>query len=313
MNKTKTNLVLDSLLFVLFIIAFWLDLTGLGVHQWLGVAIGAIIAVHVLLHWKWVKNVTARFFGRTSPQARLYYVVDAALFGGLALITLTGLVISSWLDLSLNNYLAWRAVHVDVSIFTLVALVVKIGMHWQWIVKTARKYFQVQVPQPASQTALQRYRTSPVPAAAYQPVRNDTGVSRKEFLRLMGVVGVSAFVSALGVMDDETASAQTTSDLTSEILTQEAVSQEAVVVEPTATTEATATTEPTATTQIVESTATEETTIFSQPVADSATTTSQSSSSSCVVRCNRGCSYPGHCRKYTDSNGNGKCDLGECA
>jgi hypothetical protein len=30
------------------------------------------------------------------------------------------------------------------------------------------------------------------------------------------------------------------------------------------------------------------------------------------VRCDRRCSYPGHCRKYTDSNGNGRCDLGEC-
>jgi hypothetical protein len=35
-------------------------------------------------------------------------------------------------------------------------------------------------------------------------------------------------------------------------------------------------------------------------------------SSGCVVRCERGCSYPGHCRRYTDSNQNGRCDLGEC-
>ncbi|HQP08880.1 MAG TPA: hypothetical protein PLY85_07660, partial [Anaerolineaceae bacterium] len=33
---------------------------------------------------------------------------------------------------------------------------------------------------------------------------------------------------------------------------------------------------------------------------------------SCVVRCPRGCSFPGRCHKYTDSNNNQKCDLGEC-
>lgn len=27
--------------------------------------------------------------------------------------------------------------------------------------------------------------------------------------------------------------------------------------------------------------------------------------------CNRDCSYPGHCRRYTDQNNNGRCDLGE--
>ncbi len=32
----------------------------------------------------------------------------------------------------------------------------------------------------------------------------------------------------------------------------------------------------------------------------------------CVVRCSRSCSYPGSCRRYTDANKNGRCDLGEC-
>ncbi len=33
----------------------------------------------------------------------------------------------------------------------------------------------------------------------------------------------------------------------------------------------------------------------------------------CTVQCDRRCSYPGHCRRYTDTNGNGRCDWGECA
>ena len=36
------------------------------------------------------------------------------------------------------------------------------------------------------------------------------------------------------------------------------------------------------------------------------------SSSNCVVLCPNGCSYPGRCRRYVDSNNNQRCDLGEC-
>lgn len=36
-----------------------------------------------------------------------------------------------------------------------------------------------------------------------------------------------------------------------------------------------------------------------------------SSTASGAARCPRGCSYPGHCRRYTDANSNGRCDLGE--
>jgi len=32
----------------------------------------------------------------------------------------------------------------------------------------------------------------------------------------------------------------------------------------------------------------------------------------CVVRCPRGCAFPGQCRRYIDENGNDLCDLGEC-
>jgi hypothetical protein len=30
------------------------------------------------------------------------------------------------------------------------------------------------------------------------------------------------------------------------------------------------------------------------------------------VRCNRGCSFPGQCHRYVDSNANNLCDNGEC-
>jgi hypothetical protein len=41
-------------------------------------------------------------------------------------------------------------------------------------------------------------------------------------------------------------------------------------------------------------------------------TTPQISSGECSVICDKGCSYPGQCRRYVDTNGNGICDLTEC-
>jgi hypothetical protein len=39
---------------------------------------------------------------------------------------------------------------------------------------------------------------------------------------------------------------------------------------------------------------------------------SASATGSCVVRCGRRCSYPGHCRRDVDTDGNWRCDPGEC-
>lgn len=38
---------------------------------------------------------------------------------------------------------------------------------------------------------------------------------------------------------------------------------------------------------------------------------SDSSGNSTQIKCNRGCSFPGHCQRFTDSDGSGYCDLSE--
>ncbi|QRN84136.1 hypothetical protein JR338_05190 [Chloroflexota bacterium] len=85
--------------------------------------------------------------------------------------------------------------------------------------------------------------------------------------------------------------------------TQAATSTETATPQATATTEATA--ESTATVESVAQTPT----VTATPILPTATAVTESN---CTVQCARGCSYPSHCRRYTDANGNGLCDLGEC-
>jgi len=254
-NRIQNKWLIDAGLFAGFMILFWLDLTGMALHQWLGVAIGGLAVYHLVTHWKWVTAVTERFFKRTSPQARLYYLVDAGLGAGFMLILATGLVISTWFSLSLSNYAAWKNVHILSSIATLLLLVVKIGAHGRVIVQTARKtIFAPEESLPQLQTA------KPAQAQA-------TG--RRDFLKLMGVVGAASLL-AVGSALDEIESASSSDGSSAQL------------------------------TSVQDST-------------PSSPWDSTSDSTACNVRCPRGCSYPGHCHRYTDSNGNGRCDLGECA
>ncbi len=248
-NKQKHNWLIDAGLFIGFLLSFWLELTGVALHQWLGAAIGTVAGYHLLTHWTWVKSVTDRFFKQTSRQARLYYVIDVTMLVGLATIIMTGLVISTWFDLTLTNYALWKSIHVIASLGTLALVVIKLGLHWRWIVATARRYIFRQPQRPA-------------PAA--------TGMGRREFLRLMGGVSVFAAIAAGSAVNALAQTASTASTATSS--TQSKTTNQS---------------------------------------AGTAGTLSQSTSS-CTVRCPNGCSYPGRCRRYTDSNNDGRCDLGEC-
>jgi len=65
-SKQKTNWWIDFSLFAGFITTFFLNLTGVAVHQWIGIFSSALAAYHLFLHHDWVEAVSKRFFRKTS-------------------------------------------------------------------------------------------------------------------------------------------------------------------------------------------------------------------------------------------------------
>jgi hypothetical protein len=265
-NKQKNRWWVDAVLFTGFILTFFLDLTGLELHQWIGVFIDVLAVYHLLSHWDWVSAVPRRFFGKTSGQARQYYILDGVMLIGFAAIAGTGLVISTWFNLTLTNYTTWLSVHIIASIATQLALVLKLALHWRWIASVTRNALAIQALPPAR------------PASV--PVRAGTRpVSRREFLEVMGVAGAASLLALIQSADSL------------KLLTGEDAQTASQSSSGTFSTSNQAST--------------------SQGVSDSSSASSDTTST-CSVRCSHGCSYPGRCRKYTDSNNNGYCDLGEC-
>jgi len=257
-TNQKTHWWIDLVLFAGFITTFFLDFTGIENHQWIGILSSALASYHLYIHRVWVRTVSKRFIVKTSGQARKYFTLDLLLLLGFALIIVTGLGVSTWLNLPLSNYTTWLNIHITISIITLVTLLLKLTLHWRWIARTVRNIWPSQVMAPAN-------------SAVAQPERISAGsMGRREFLQVMGIVGVASFLALInaskGLAENVAA--------TDEVATNETL-------------------------------ATVETTFANK-------TSWSSSNSSCTVRCQKGCSYPGHCHRYVDTNNNNRCDLGEC-
>lgn len=144
-NTNRTKLFLDIALFAAFLITMDPHFSGLAIHEWLSLAAGATVIVHLLLSWEWIVNVTKRLFVKATNGARINYVLNWLLFIDGILIMLSGIMISESampaLGIALPMNFAWRRLHDMSANLALLIMGLHIAMHWNWIVTTFKRVF----------------------------------------------------------------------------------------------------------------------------------------------------------------------------
>lgn len=143
-NQTKTKLVIDSALFIAFLIAMDPRSSGIAVHEWLAVSLLAVVTIHLLLSWDWIVQITRRFVGRTINQSRINYILNWLLFIDGAVIMLSGFMISEAvlpsLGINLPRNFAWRSLHELSTNLFLIVLGLHTALHWKWVADTFKRY-----------------------------------------------------------------------------------------------------------------------------------------------------------------------------
>ena len=133
----------DAVLLVAFMLLVSVHLTGLRVHEWLGIAFVFLLLVHLLYSWRWITTHTRRIFRGGSRRARINYLLNATLFVIVMIVLISGLVISQAalpnLGIATIDDGTWRALHNKSQTLALVAVGVHIAMNWTWILAALRR------------------------------------------------------------------------------------------------------------------------------------------------------------------------------
>jgi len=144
MSSTKRNLAVDMLIVSGFLFATQPHLTGMAIHEWLGLGLAVGFLTHVLLHWRWVYESTRRLFGKLARQSRVNYLLNLALLAAFTLIIFSGLMISEeilpLIGLQGVHGIVWKCLHTTVADAVVWLVALHIALHWKWIVTAAKKY-----------------------------------------------------------------------------------------------------------------------------------------------------------------------------
>jgi hypothetical protein len=144
LGSTVRNLLVDAMIFGGFLLATDPHATGQAIHEWLGIAFGATIIGHLLLHWKWIVNVVRRTFMRLPGQVRINSLLNSLLFIAVTLVIFSGILISkvvlNTLGLSGSHDMIWRSLHSTATNAALVLVGLHVALHWKWIVSAVKRY-----------------------------------------------------------------------------------------------------------------------------------------------------------------------------
>ncbi|MFO7698839.1 MAG: hypothetical protein R6X16_17030 [Anaerolineae bacterium] len=321
-NATARNLTLDIALTIGFLASLKPFLTGIALHELLGLAVGGALVLHGLLHRKWISAITCRLGCKMPLRTRICYLLDATLMVAFGTLTVTGVLISQAvlyaLGISVMPSLTLATLHNLAAWTALGALAFKLALHSDWIGSAVRCHI-------LRRSAVKTRRTVRCPEETATGARG-TLYSRRQFLSACGLGLGSAIlftlwrnwepmlVQAQGLVGPVDAAPTSAAP---------AVLPVSPTLDPTATT---------VTVETVQEQATAATAVTPEITATSAAVAPPTSTPAPAVtleplptatpvqavktRCPYGLvndPYPGKCRRYVDSNGNGFCDLSEVA
>src|ERR1044072_1608946 len=136
---------------------FWLDValllllapleepvtTGLAGHEWVSIAFAALLALHLLVNWRWITAALGRY--RTaSRRAQFNAWLNGTLYVLMVLTIFSGLMVSRFvvpvLGLSASTLQLWHPVHTLIASVTLAVVGLHLALNWDWIVGALRQW-----------------------------------------------------------------------------------------------------------------------------------------------------------------------------
>ena len=134
----RRNLVIDIAALAVYLVAANPAVTGIGIHEWLGLGMLVIFFVHAAMHVDWVIEAVRGSFVRLSWARTGNAVLDLVIVAVVMVVMVSGVMVSGAvlpaLGLYADGYYFWDPLHAIAAKALLALLLVHVVAHWRWLV-----------------------------------------------------------------------------------------------------------------------------------------------------------------------------------
>ena len=133
---------LDTALLIIFLLLLSPRMTGLALHEALGIIFFMLLIIHLLISWAWILKSVKKFF-KVARRAQINFILNGILFILAITAIASGFFISQValpaFGIKTINDRAWRLAHNLPLNFTVLFVALHIAINWKWIASVFRK------------------------------------------------------------------------------------------------------------------------------------------------------------------------------
>lgn len=141
----KTKIILDIIMIIIMLLLMNLQVTGLNIHEILGIIIFALFIIHKVLNKKWITAMSKNIFNKNiKPKTKVMYWLDVILLIILTINVLTGILISKCIltNITVNNVELTTNIHNIVSIISIILIAIHLSFHLENMIAKIKKAFR---------------------------------------------------------------------------------------------------------------------------------------------------------------------------
>lgn len=139
----KRNLAIDVAALAVYLVVANPGVTGIGVHEWLGLGVLLAFLVHAAMHVDWVIEALGSALSRPSWARTGNLVLDVFVVVAFMTATVSGIMVSGAvlpaLGLYAEGYYFWDPLHATAAKILLALLLVHVAVHGEQLAKTFKK------------------------------------------------------------------------------------------------------------------------------------------------------------------------------
>ena len=134
----RKSLAVDAACLLAYLVAANPAVTGIGVHEWVGIGVLLAFLVHAAMHVDWAVEAVRGSFACPSWARTGNLVLDALIVVAFMTVTVSGLCVSGAVlaafGLYADGYYFWDPLHATAAKVLLALLLVHVVAHGKWLV-----------------------------------------------------------------------------------------------------------------------------------------------------------------------------------